>query len=318
MVLMVYKASGYCDLNINSKARNLKDLVLRAATSGYQTIAINTTVFENDEHDNIVMKKGKKKQKQSNSDTVPAIPELTRLSFTSTDLLKHKLNKPPILLSRITLVYGNTDSPLLKQVAVDAVQKYDLVAVTPTSQAAFKQVCQTLPFVDIISMDPCGSNLNLSKNLLWDAVQRNIYFEIKYNVCIGSGNPKQLQGTFQLGNELSRIIDCGNMIVCSGANSVETLRAPRDVANLMHSVFPSSTSSIRAIAVTCHDAIKFARERKPCFKKCAVSALTENIKNEEDYNVLQGKRKLDHCESKKSGLSSRVPKLKKRKMHLGK
>lgn len=35
---------GYCDLNISADSSNLKGLVLRALSLGYDTVAINTTI----------------------------------------------------------------------------------------------------------------------------------------------------------------------------------------------------------------------------------------------------------------------------------
>ena len=45
---MITSAVGHCDLNISSEANNLKFVVLKALSLGYQTVAINT-VFSSPE-----------------------------------------------------------------------------------------------------------------------------------------------------------------------------------------------------------------------------------------------------------------------------
>lgn len=69
----------------------------------------------------------------------PSVPSPPKLTLTEADLHKHKITREPVILTRITVTYSDPGSPFLSKYR-DIIKEYDIIAFTPTSEAALKQV----------------------------------------------------------------------------------------------------------------------------------------------------------------------------------
>ncbi|XP_018024184.1 ribonuclease P protein subunit drpp30 [Hyalella azteca] len=265
---MQKKAVGYCDLNILSDSKDLKKTVLEALRLGFQTIAINTVVHTEPSYEE---SKSNKKKDSGNKGDQCIIPAPTRVSLSPDDLKQYGIAEEPVLLSRLTLVYKDTTRPFLHK-AKAAIEEYDVVAFTPLSEEAFKQVCQSLMYVDIICLDPdsqlCSSKL--PRNLCRLAVERDMYFELQYGPCIGSRNISSWQSTIRLGHLLSDYINSRNVIVTSATASPEPIRSPADVIAMARFFGLSLGAAHSSVSALCHDTVHCALQRRAGANKCNV------------------------------------------------
>uniref|UniRef100_A0A6A7FXJ5 Ribonuclease P protein subunit drpp30-like n=1 Tax=Hirondellea gigas TaxID=1518452 RepID=A0A6A7FXJ5_9CRUS len=267
MSRIITKAAGYCDLNIKAESDNLKERVLEALELGYQTVAINTTVTDTGVDDT-----RKEKDSKGSSECSSMIPPPTTVTLSTAELQERNITQSPIILTRLTVVYADPSRPFLHK-AKQAIEQYDLVAFTPLTEAALKQVSQTLMYVDIISFDITNKK-KWPRKIVHAALERDIYFELQYGPCIGasSSDKKQVQfrKTVELGFELAECIRSHNVFVSSGASAVNTLRAPHDVANLARFFGLSLGASICAVSSMNHDVVYCASQRRLGSNKCNV------------------------------------------------
>ncbi|KAK4287772.1 hypothetical protein Pmani_039169 [Petrolisthes manimaculis] len=277
---------GYCDLNIavnTSDITTLKTTVLKALSMGYQTVAINTEITDNTTPDT------KKKKKKGDYPCVPPPPKLT---LTSADLRKHNVTRDPVILTRITVTYSDPGSPFLSKYR-DLIKLYDLIAFTPTTEAALKQtVSQTLVEVDLISLSIGreGDTARFSRKLLHSAIEKDIYYEVCYGPCIfGSGARQQ---TITLAHSLHRKIRSANVIVSSRARTPDHLRPPYDVMNLGRFLGLTEAGAKEALVSMSHCVVYCAAVRRKGRSKCLATVTILKEKEDGKRNV-----KFDGLES---------------------
>jgi len=210
---------GFCDLcvNVPKNLDDLKEILLQLYNAGYNTVAINQhvdeSVFENDK---------KRKKKGNENDGEPPVPEPIDVSELKAEF-KGKLN----ILSRITFSFSDpVKTHSLNQLTV--LKKYDLYAALPKSQAAFQFACSQLNS-DIIYVNSTSSGLKWSRKLYFQAVERNISFEIQYAEVIKNSSRKLAIHISHLFHTFGK---SKNVIISSGANVAYFIRNPYDVINL--------------------------------------------------------------------------------------
>ncbi|KAL1208557.1 Protein GAMETOPHYTE DEFECTIVE 1 [Cardamine amara subsp. amara] len=153
----------------------------------------------------------------------------------------------------------NSGNPILKS--------YDIVAVRPMNQNAFDYACEKAE-VDIISIDFSDKMpFRLKHPMVKAAIQRGIYFEIKYSDLLMDAQTRR-----QVISNAKLLVDWTkgkNLIISSGAPSVTELRGPNDVINLMSLLGLSTERARAAISKNCRNMIAKVLKKKR-FQKEAV------------------------------------------------
>merc|ERR1712071_511659 len=170
---------GFCDFNIPVQCyptTTLKDVVLRAVKLGYSAIAINTVIQED-----VLIPPKKKGKKKDVAEEVKEIPPPPTLSFTDKELsiLRAHGNNVKIL-QRLTVTLSD---PSYTQKLIQSVnaKRYDLLAVLPTTTAAFQHAAANME-VDIITYDPSvATEVRFNRKQYRLAADRGIYFELSYS-----------------------------------------------------------------------------------------------------------------------------------------
>ena len=119
---------GYCDLNIpidlGSDPREKLDIVRRALSLGYQTLALNLCIDQKD-----LTVKGKSAKKKKTEDCKGLLdflePPILQLEESDYPDLATR-GKTPVLLSRLTIIYKDNDFLPIFNNSTTA-KKYDLV-----------------------------------------------------------------------------------------------------------------------------------------------------------------------------------------------
>ncbi|XP_071533190.1 ribonuclease P protein subunit p30 [Panulirus ornatus] len=249
-------ARGFCDLNISATDTDLKRTVLKALSFGYQTVAINREVTDNTSTE-------KKKRKKGDFPFVPSPPKLT---LSEEDLRQHKITRKPVILTRITITYSDPGSAFLSKFR-DVIKQYDIIAFTPTTEGALKQtVSQTNVDVDIISLDPEERGTRFARKLLRLAVERDIYFELRYGPCITNSSSRQ--HTITLSHILHQSSRSANMILTSQARFPSQIRPPYDVMNLGRFFGLTEAAAKEAIVSLSHNVVYCATSRRKGATKC--------------------------------------------------
>ncbi|GAC95271.1 hypothetical protein PHSY_002846 [Pseudozyma hubeiensis SY62] len=177
-------------------------------------------------------------------------------------------------LSRLTLVLD--DQSMAKSGSgwvtnnATALQSYDLLAVRPTTEAAFQHACLTLselkPFsIDIISLD-FGAQPRLpfflKRSTVNAALENGVQFEITYSQAVSDDATKARRNLISGARDLLRVTNGKGVFFSSGATQVLSLRAPYDVINL-GAIFGLNPSAARdAISNNCRSLILRSQTRK--------------------------------------------------------
>lgn len=152
----------------------------------------------------------------------------------------------------------------------NALQSYDLLAVRPTTEAAFQHACLTLselkPFsIDIISLD-FGAQPRLpfflKRSTLNAALENGVQFEITYSQAVSDDATKARRNLISGARDLLRVTNGKGVFFSSGATQALSLRAPYDVINL-GAIFGLNPSAARdAISNNCRSLILRSQTRK--------------------------------------------------------
>ncbi|KFK27536.1 hypothetical protein AALP_AA8G396000 [Arabis alpina] len=168
----------------------------------------------------------------------------------------------------------NSGNPVLKS--------YDIVAVRPLNQSTFDHVCQKAE-VDVISIDFSDETLfRLSYPMVKVAIQRGIYFEIKYYDLL-----KDAKARRQVISNAKLLVEWTkgkNLIISSGAPLVSELRGPNDVINLMFLIGLSNERARAAVSKNCRNMIAKVLKKKR-FHKEAVRV--EMLSSSEAFSLEQ-------------------------------
>ena len=181
-------AKGYCDLNIPivSNVPPL-NLVKRAISFGYETIALNFRV-----HQKLLIKQKSKqnpakKSKTENLEGMFDFPEPPKIELSEQDYPDLALKgKKPVILHRLTIRFFNNDFlPFVTN--SETVKKYDIIAVHPESEVAMSNLNKTGFAADLVCFDPDSvRDVKWSRKLYNECIRdpRNMFFEIPYSPCI--------------------------------------------------------------------------------------------------------------------------------------
>ncbi|VVB16660.1 unnamed protein product [Arabis nemorensis] len=168
----------------------------------------------------------------------------------------------------------NSGNPVIKS--------YDIVAVRPLNQNTFDHVCEKAE-VDLISIDFSDEKLfRLNYPSVKAAIQRGIYFEIKYYDLLKDALTRR-----QVISNAKLLVDWTkgkNLIISSGAPSVSELRGPNDVINLMFLIGLSSERARAAISKNCRNMIAKVLKKKR-FHKEAVRV--EMLSSSDSFSLEQ-------------------------------
>ena len=174
---------GYCDLNIPSDS-NYKEVVKRALSLGYQTLAINVKV-----HQNQLLFKSRQ-NKKAKLENVPNqmldFPKAPNLDLEPDDYpdLRSK-GKSPSILKRLTITFFNNDFlPFIAN--SENVKDYDLIAILPESTLALQNLLKSNSFKgDIICFNPEQvKDVFWNRKMYMELVRSDYFFEIPYAPCI--------------------------------------------------------------------------------------------------------------------------------------
>ncbi|KAG2396858.1 uncharacterized protein HKW66_Vig0231340 [Vigna angularis] len=151
----------------------------------------------------------------------------------------------------------NSGNPILKT--------YDLIAVKPFNQTAFDLACQTME-VDIISIDFSAKlPFRLKQPMVKVAMQRGVCFEVTY-----SGLFADIQKRRQLISSAKLLMDWTrghNIVFSSAAPTVNELRGPCDVANLLSLFGLSKERANAAISKNCRILLANSLRKKRFYKE---------------------------------------------------
>ncbi|KAL5765971.1 hypothetical protein ACOSP7_016588 [Xanthoceras sorbifolium] len=151
----------------------------------------------------------------------------------------------------------NAGNPVLKT--------YDLVAVKPLNQSAFDHACEKAE-VDIISIDFAEKlPFRLKLPMVKAAIERGVCFEITYSNLI-----IDLQARRQMISNAKLLVDWTrgkNLILSSGAPSVNELRGPYDVSNLSSLLGLSMERAKAAVSKNCRTLIANSLRKKSFHKE---------------------------------------------------
>ncbi|KAK0553365.1 RNA-binding RNA processing protein rpp1 [Tilletia horrida] len=172
-----------------------------------------------------------------------------------------------------------------------ALQSYDLLAVTPTTESSFSTACLSLaelkPFgIDIISLDLSAQPRLphwVKRSLVKATIQLGVVFEINYSAALPSSSGSV--GVSSSSTNTSASVETArrnliaatrslllftkgtNVILSSGARDAMQLRAPRDVINLFGAILGMGETAARHAVLAGPEAVvRRARARKEVWK----------------------------------------------------
>ena len=196
--------------------RATEKLLAKLVKLGFETIAVNKFFT--------LKKTGKAKEAKDNN---PYPKPTNWLQSPGIQALKKSAPKLRVL-SRLTIVMEEHSQ--LHQVASDAVQAFDILAVRPANEKQFLQCCSTLE-VDIISLDmTVRLPFYIKHPQVNQAIERGVHFEIVYSPAIRDLTLRRY--LFSNALQLVQVAKGRNIVVSSEGESEMDFRGPYDVANL--------------------------------------------------------------------------------------
>ena len=229
-------ARGYCDLNIpvDSDVPPLQ-MIKRALQFGYETIALNVRVHQDELKYKSRHEKQAKKAKTEPIDEKNFLfdfPEPSKVELKEEDYpdLAAK-NKKPVILYRLTITFTNNDFiPFVRN--SKTVKNYDLIAVLPQSTLALVNLLKAGSFqADIVCFDPERvKDVLYSRTLYMDCVNQNMSFEIPYAPCIRDSTARRR--IIAQSHNYHAVGKSKAIFISSEALTPLEIRSPHDVANL--------------------------------------------------------------------------------------
>ena len=164
-------------------------------------------------------------------------------------------------LQRITLTIGDIIDAQSLTSGNEVLKSFDIVAVRPENIKVFNYLCKTAD-IDVICLDFTHRlPFNLNKKVLDCAVERGITFEIQYSSILGS-NSSSRREVFSNTTVLIEYLKGKNIILASGADAFNQLRAPYDVINLGQLLNIKQELAIHTIDDNCARVIQHAMHRR--------------------------------------------------------
>ncbi|XP_004487049.1 uncharacterized protein [Cicer arietinum] len=262
---------GFFDLNIpypepssqSSKSTiesNRTRLAVKAMELGYTGIAYNRTMkgVMSDHHRCSI-------SPLSLSSLLNVVPFLSSSAKLHRDLLGIPSSTPFRQYTRLTVCVENPLQANALNGGNPVLKTYDLVAVKPLNQTAFDIACERME-VDIISIDFSAKlPFRLKQSMVKMATERDIVFEVSYSGLIADVQlRRQLISSAKLLIEWTRGRD---IIFSSAASSVNELRGPCDVANLLLLFGLSKEKAKAAISNNCRLLLANALRKKRFYKE---------------------------------------------------
>ena len=181
--------TGFCDLDLpcdpGDTSADLLPRIKRALDLGYEIIALNVSVHQDNLATSKVKpskaKKAKTEEKELISD-FPAPPKVD-LDPSLYPALAAK-NRRPKVLKRLTLTLkDNNFLPIFNR--SETVSEYDLIAINPVSVVALQNLLKTGFRADIVTFDPENvRDFRWSRKLYMECVEKSMYFEVNYSPAI--------------------------------------------------------------------------------------------------------------------------------------
>ena len=307
MTQKIELARGYCDLNIpfneDDAQTSTKDLVRRALLLGYETIAINISINQKD-----LLSKGQQRQKAKKAKHGGTEKESGLLDFPeppSIDLNESDYpdlaikNKTPVILTRLTLTFSNNDFlPIFNN--SKNVEKFDILAICPTSALALLNLLKSNFKADMIVFDPENSNGNESsggdsvvrwnRKLYNECADKNMYFEIPYAPAIRDSTVRRR--IIRQSHIYHAVGKSKNIVISSDARHVLELRGPHDVANLGHLFGLNEQQGKMAVSNTACDTVRSAAGRKIGCYRATVQSI-DSLSKEDKWKIPKLGNEID-------------------------
>ncbi|XP_076439526.1 ribonuclease P protein subunit p30-like [Babylonia areolata] len=260
--------AAFGDLHVTSVDNQIQDVFQTAVQLGFDWLAVNTLITD-------LKGKGKKQQEQSSI----KLPEQVTLDEHTQQLLKAEGRKLK-QFSRLTALLDDTTNT--HKLTSAEVQAFDLLAVQPVNETAFKLACGTLE-VDIIVLDLTEKlPFHIKRPLVHLAMERGIHFEILYSPAVRDSSFRQ--NTISSALKLCSICKGKNLIISSGCEKAIEMRGPYDIINLGLLFGLSQAQSKNAISRNCRAVLKHAEARK--IAKSVVSVVKSSQLSPGDQWVL--------------------------------
>ena len=326
MAQSIELARGYCDLNIplcdDGAQTSTKDLVRRALLLGYETIAINVCVNQKD-----LLSKGKERQKAKKAkhggmDSDPGLldfPEPPLIDLNESDYPDLAIkNKAPVILTRLTLTFSNNDFlPIFNN--SKTVDKFDILAICPTSAIALLNLLKSNFKADMVVFDPENSNssdanasadslVRWTRKLYNECVDKHMYFEIPYAPAIRDSTVRRR--VIRQSHIYHATGKSKHVVISSHAKHVLELRGPHDVANLGHLFGLDEQQGKMAVSYMATEAVRSAAGRKIGCYRATVQPIDKLIKEERwkipkiDSEIEKNKELTDENMSESSDCES--------------
>lgn len=210
------------------------------------------------------------------SSLLNVVPFLASSAKLHRELLGVSASTPFRQYTRITVCVENTLQANALNAGNPILKTYDLVAVMPLNQNAFDVACERMA-VDIISIDFSAKlPFRLKQSMVKMATQRGVVFEVSY-----SGLIADVQLRRQLISNAKLLIDWTrgrDIVFSSAAPSVNELRGPCDVGNLLLLFGLSKEEAKSAISKNCRVLLANALRRKRFHKEAIrVEVLSSDV-----------------------------------------
>ncbi|XP_060078556.1 ribonuclease P protein subunit p30-like [Ylistrum balloti] len=256
--------AAFMDLHVkNTDKVSLKETLRQAERLGFDVVAISCFV-----EDLQSVSKGKKKQKDNQSN----IPLPEDLILNEEDMKSiNWTRKAPRQLSRISTIIS--DASQTHKLAQENVQRFDLVAVQPTSEKTFHLACLTLD-IDIIIIDVTQKlPYFIKRPSVNTAIERGIHFEINYSPAVMDTSAR----VHMISNIQSLVSVCKgkNLILSSGCEQASSIRGPYDVANLSMLFGMTQAQGKAAVCRNCRAVLFHAESRRSCKSTMSALQITE-------------------------------------------
>jgi len=226
---MIPNTSPY-DLNIPTTCAShttLKHMVRRALALGYQTIALNTEVNQNQ-----FLTRKQAKDKAKNIEYMADFPQPPTVSLTTDDypnLASRGL--VPTILTRLTIYITNNDF-MIHYNKSSIAKQYDLLAINVSSSPCLSSLLKSSFRWDILSFTPgqVVGGVKWTRKLYYECVEKNVHFELPYSPLIRDSLDRRR--VISHAHTYHAVGKSRNIIFTSEARAPLELRSPTDVANL--------------------------------------------------------------------------------------
>lgn len=223
------RSEGPYDLNLPvacAPDSSLLQVVRRALSLGYRTIALNTEVHQSQ----FVTKKEKGRKEGAN--VLADFPAPPALALTPSDYpALHALSRAPTILTRLTITMTNNDFMIAYNKSAVA-KTYDLLAINCSSSPALTALLKSSFRFDLLTFTPdqVVGGIRWTRKLYYECVERHVHFEINYAPMIrGSEDRRRVISQAHTFHDVGR---SRAILLSSAARAPLELRAPTDVGNL--------------------------------------------------------------------------------------